>query len=146
MTSPKLIFVASPLRPFIPPHVLQMFPDPDCWQRQQYYHEVLQKNLQHARECCQKVLAEGHTPIAPHLILPQLLDDADPAQREQGINGGLVYLTRADELWYWDDPTEGMIKEIQTAYRLGIPVVYMGNVPLTRVIPQATSTGQLKES
>ena len=43
-----------------------------------------------------RALARGEAPIASHLLYPQVLDDADPFQRQQGIAAGLAWAAVAD--------------------------------------------------
>jgi hypothetical protein len=122
----KLIFVASPVRPIPEPHILRYFPDPDSWQRRHWWKDKLQSNLNKAKDYCKLVIAEGHCPLAPHLIFPQFLDEEHPADRELGIELGLTYILKADELWYWDKPSDGMQKEIRFAYKNNVQIVYKG--------------------
>ncbi len=81
-----------------------------------------QENLIKAREYCKLVMAAGFIPIAPHLIYPQFLDDHDKAQRNAGLEAGLLLLRKCDELWYWGEETEGMTKEIELSALLKIPI------------------------
>lgn len=122
----KLIFVASPVRPIPDAHILRYFPDPDSWQRRQWWREKFEANLNKAREYCKVVIQEGHCPIAPHLIFPQFLNEEDPVDREAGIALGLTYILKADQLWYWDKPSEGMQKEIKFAHKNNVEIVYKG--------------------
>ncbi len=82
-----------------------------------------EKNLEKARAYCKLVMAEGHAPIAPHLLYPQFLDDSDSEQRRTGIKAGLEILKKCDELWYWGQPTSGMAMEIASACRLGLKII-----------------------
>lgn len=45
-------------------------------------------NTAYALECMCDSLARGEAPFASHLLYTQVLDDADPKQREQGIRAG----------------------------------------------------------
>lgn len=126
MLRKKLIFIASPVRPIPEPHILRYFPDPDSWERRQWWHDKFNANLEKARRYCKLVIEEGHCPIAPHLIFPQFLNEEKAEDRALGITLGLTYILCSDELWYWDKPSEGMQKEIQFAYKNGIEVVYKG--------------------
>lgn len=42
-------------------------------------------NTQFAIQCCQFAIQRGYTPVASHLIYPQILDDTIPEQRELGL-------------------------------------------------------------
>lgn len=44
-------------------------------------------------------MRQNCTPVAVHLLYPQLLDDSDPIQRQIGIRMGLRVLEATDELW-----------------------------------------------
>ena len=44
-----------------------------------------ERNLAYARRALLASIRRGETPVVPHLLYPQVLDDDDPAQREQGI-------------------------------------------------------------
>ena len=95
----KLIYVASP------------------------YAGDIQRNTEFAKKACRHVMSEGHAFFAPHLLYPQLLDDNRPQEREQGIEMGITMLYRCDELWcYGECISQGMVQEIATADKLGIPI------------------------
>lgn len=95
----KLIYVASP------------------------YAGDIERNTEFAKKACRHVMSEGHAFFAPHLLYPQLLNDAEPAERQAGLDMGLAMLLRCDELWcYGDRFSYGMCLEIEEAGRLGIPV------------------------
>ena len=95
----KLIYVASP------------------------YAGDIEKNTEFARRACRHVMNEGHAFFAPHLLYPQLLNDANPHERQAGLDMGIAMLSRCDELWcYGDHISPGMHLEIEEADRLGIPV------------------------
>ena len=46
------------------------------------------QNLALAKAACRDVIAQGHTPIAVHLLYPQFLDDNSPVEREIGLQLG----------------------------------------------------------
>lgn len=60
-------------------------------------------------------------PLAPQLFLPQFVDEE--SERDLALSLCLRLVSRADELWAFGDPTEGMRLEIAEAERLGIPMV-----------------------
>lgn len=83
----------------------------------------IENNVEAAKEYCRAAMEEGVTPVAPHLIYPQFLDDSDPAQRSMGLNAGLELLSRCDELWVCgSEVSSGMQREIQFAKALGLPI------------------------
>ncbi|MFA9381935.1 MAG: DUF4406 domain-containing protein [Acetanaerobacterium sp.] len=80
-------------------------------------------NTEKAREYCRAATEMGVVPIAPHLLFPQFLDDTIPAERSQGLQMGLILLTRCDELWVCSTTiSEGMQEEIKVAQCLQMPV------------------------
>lgn len=82
-----------------------------------------EKNTEFAKRVCRHVMNEGHAFFAPHLLYPQLLNDANPHERQTGLDMGIAMLSRCDELWcYGDRISPGMRLEIEEAARLGIPV------------------------
>ncbi len=87
------------------------------------YAGDVEKNTEFAKRACRHVINEGHAFFAPHLLYPQLLNDADPAERQVGLSMGLAVLPHCDELWcYGSRISQGMHLEIEEAERLGIPV------------------------
>jgi hypothetical protein len=82
-----------------------------------------EKNTEFAKRACRHVMNEGHAFFAPNLLYPQLLNDANPHERQTGLDMGIAMLSRCDELWcYGDRISPGMRLEIEEAARLGIPV------------------------
>ena len=63
-------------------------------------------------------------PIAPHIYFTQFLRDSNPGERELGTQMGLELLGLCDEVWVdgMNDPSEGMVAEIEAARIAGIPV------------------------
>lgn len=75
---------------------------------------------------CEQVHKEGHTPIAPYLIVPTHSNAGVIENRELGVWANLTTFERGyvDELWlYGDGISEGMKIEVTLAKKLGIPVV-----------------------
>jgi len=99
MTEKKMVYIASP------------------------YAGDVEKNTAFAINACRYCIKKGHTPIAPHLLYTQMLDDNEPAQRETGLILGNQILRRCDELWVCGDRVSpGMAAEIAEAENLGITV------------------------
>lgn len=87
------------------------------------YAGDIENNLRFARAACRYAAEQGCAPVAVHLMYPQILDDAVPAQREIGIRMGLRVLATCNELWICGSRiSHGMKCEIAEAERLGIPV------------------------
>lgn len=88
------------------------------------YAGDIEKNVRFARAACLYAAEHGCAPVAAHLLYPQLLDDAIPAQRELGIRMGLRVMASCEELWICGERiSHGMSCEIAEAERLGIPVI-----------------------
>ncbi len=82
-------------------------------------------NLRNARKYSRFAVKQGYLPLAPHLLFPQFLNDADENEREVGIYMGLVLLTKCKELWVFGDRlTEGMTRELKRAKWRGITIRY----------------------
>lgn len=87
------------------------------------YAGDVEANVAFAKLACRYAISQGHTPIAVHLLYPQMLDDGDPAERELGLRLGHRILEICDELWACGGRiSSGMAREIAEAQSLGIPV------------------------
>lgn len=87
------------------------------------------ENVAMARRACRHAIDTDCTPIAPHLLYPQFLNDE--GERNLGIAAGLQLLEHCDEVWVVGNRiTEGMSKEIAKAAEAGIPIK---NIPDPRV-------------
>lgn len=96
-------------------------------------------NQERAREYCREALSAGHAPFAPHLLYPQMLDDANPVQRAVGLEAGLLFLATCDEMWAYpglEGLTSGMRREVEMASKLNIPVVWRSPIEMVRLILQ----------
>lgn len=82
------------------------------------------RNILRAQGYCQKAVAEGHFPLAPHLYFPQFLEDGDPDDRSKGMAMGLSWLSYCNEMWVFGTPSAGMKAEIAYAEKHGIPIQY----------------------
>jgi len=101
MTDLKLVYIASP------------------------YAGDIAHNTRMAIEYCRCAAHSGVVPLAPHLLLPRFLSEANPQERELGIEMGLRLLAVCSELWVFGDRiSEGMRREIAEAERLGLKIVY----------------------
>ena len=84
-------------------------------------------NIAFAKKACRYAIHQGHTPIAVHLLYPQMLDDNNPEEREAGLQLGHRILEVCDELWCCGSRiSSGMAREITEAQRLGIPIRQIG--------------------
>ncbi len=82
-----------------------------------------EENVRRALAICRALALEGHTPIAPHAFNTRFLDDDVPAEREIGLRQSEEMVALADEVRVFGKPTEGMLREIEAARRVGVPVV-----------------------
>ena len=85
MSREKLIYIASP------------------------YAGDIETNTAFAKKACWYAIHQGHTPIAVHLLYPQMLDDAEPTEREIGLRLGHRVLEVCDELWLCGGRVSGLI-------------------------------------
>lgn len=74
----------------------------------------IELNQAKARKYCEFVCDAGNTPVAPHLLFTQFLDDDVQDERWLGIRCGMKLLEKCDEIWVFvgDGVSEGMAKEI----------------------------------
>lgn len=89
------------------------------------YHTVAE-NIAIAQTVCRVALLQGYAPYAPHLYLPNILDDENPHERKHGLQIGLQFLKECDELWAVGGfMSSGMQEEIEFARENGIRVLQM---------------------
>ena len=84
--------------------------------------EDVYRNIENAKKFCKFVASKGDYPFAPHLLYPRFLDDSDEHERNVGIEAGVAFLEKCDEIWVfankWEDVSEGMKAEMKVAYSL----------------------------
>ena len=82
-------------------------------------------NASNARLYCRFAVERNCFPIAPHLFIPQFLDDTVEEERDLGLLFSRVLLGKCAELWVFGDTvTAGMSSEIARAKRRCMPVRY----------------------
>ena len=87
------------------------------------YAGDIQSNVEFAKAACRFAASQGVTPLAVHLLYPQILDDRIPDERTAGIQMGLRVLRACDELWVCGDLiSHGMQAELDAAEEWGIPI------------------------
>lgn len=74
-------------------------------------------NKEKAKLFCRHVVDQGHTPLAPHLLFPQFMEEN--TERERAIQMGLEVLEMCDEVWVLAPCSNGMRREINHAMKLG---------------------------
>lgn len=90
------------------------------------------KNIAFAIRCCRTAIQQGETPLAPHLLYPQMLNDDDPKERSIGLFLGARLLAVCKEVWVCGDRISlGMEGEIARARELDIPIRYMSEEEIT---------------
>lgn len=85
-----------------------------------------ESNIRRAHEYCAYAAGCGVIPLAPHTIFTNYLDDANPTERQKGLEMGLALLKRCDEIWVMNgEVSEGMQGEIECAKKEKIPQLYI---------------------
>lgn len=87
------------------------------------YAGEIEKNVKAAQEYSCFAVEKGYIPIAPHLLFPQFLNDANPKERQLGLFFGNALMSKCSEVWVFGSRiTAGMEAEINRAkwknYRL----------------------------
>lgn len=107
------------------------------------YAGDVEANMAFAKAACRYAMEQGCTPIAVHLLYPQLLNDAVPTEREAGIRMGLRVLEACDELWLCGERlSTGMQVELDAAKRMEIPVRRISSILITAQEPIESVMGQ----
>lgn len=80
------------------------------------YAGDIEANVEAARRYSRFAVNAGYIPIAPHLLFPQFLNDADPDERELGMFFGNALMSKCSEVWVFGGRlSEGMQTEITRA-------------------------------
>ena len=80
------------------------------------YSGDTETNIKKARDFCRYALDRGQIPLAPHLMFPQFMKDADPSERELTIFMDIVLMGKCSEVWVLNEIiSEGMGIEINKA-------------------------------
>ena len=87
------------------------------------YAGEIEKNVKAAQEYSRFAVEKGYIPIAPHLLFPQFLNDANPKERQLGLFFGNALMSNCSEVWVFGSRiSAGMEAEINRAkwknYRL----------------------------
>lgn len=86
------------------------------------------KFIPYGRACLAHSLSLGEFPLAGHLLYtqPGVLNDARPAEREQGIEAGFAWYEAAEAVVVYRDfgISNGMQRGILYAESLGLPIHY----------------------
>ncbi len=91
------------------------------------YAGDVEGNILRARRCCRYAVDQGYIPLAPHLFLPQFLDER--TERDLALFMGLALLSKCAELWVFGETiSPGMKLEIRQARKKGKPIKYIYEV------------------
>lgn len=89
---------------------------------------VIERNVRYARACVRDCVLHGDSPCASHLLFTQdgILRDEVPAERELGIEAGLVWGAVAEITVVYTDLgiSKGMNYGISAAKAMGRPIEY----------------------
>lgn len=82
-------------------------------------------NVRAAQKYCRDAYKQNCIPVAPHLYLPQFLDDDTPAERDLALRIGLRLIDYCSEVWVLGDRiSDGMRGEIDYASSTGKKIIY----------------------
>ncbi len=83
------------------------------------------RNTLYADACMLDCLQRGEAPFLGHLLYPRVLNDADLADREQGIKAHCAWLRRSQLLAVYMDlgVSDGMQQAVALAHELKLPVI-----------------------
>ncbi len=83
-------------------------------------------NAQKARAFCRFAVDQGCIPLAPHLFLPQFMNEE--TERELAMFMDLVFMGKCSEVWVLSEYiSEGMAYEIYKATRRKQPIRYFNS-------------------
>ena len=82
-------------------------------------------NTEKARHYCRFAVRNACIPLAPHLLFPQFMDDAVPAERSLAMFMGMVLLGRCEQVWVFGGTiSAGMAAEIEKAEKRDMVIRY----------------------
>ena len=82
-----------------------------------------ESNIKAAQKYSRFAVDKGYIPVAPHLLFPQFMNDANPAERKLSLFFGNALMSKCSEVWVFGERiSAGMESEIKRArwknYRL----------------------------
>ena len=86
------------------------------------YSGDVEGNVIKARKYSRYAVDEGVIPIAPHLLLPQFMEEE--TERDLAMFMDIAILSKCRELWVFGEPTAGMENEIAYAKRKQMTIKY----------------------
>ncbi|MCD8308909.1 MAG: hypothetical protein LUD19_03560 [Clostridia bacterium] len=96
--------------------------------------EAITRNLKNATAFCNAAIESYAVPICPHLYFSQFLDDLNSSERNLGMEMGVELLKKCDEMWVFGKPSAGMRAEIEIAESLRIPINYIPQKTIDRIL------------
>ncbi len=87
------------------------------------YSGDVERNTVKARRYSRYAVEQGAIPIAPHLLLPQFMDEE--TERPLAMFMDIAILSKCKELWVFGEPTAGMKEEIAYAERKHMTIKYL---------------------
>ncbi len=85
----------------------------------------IENNNKRTQAFCRFVLDKGNIPLAPHLMFPQFMNDADEKERDLAIFMDIILMGKCQEVWVLGDViSRGMGIEIEKAKKRRQPVRY----------------------
>ncbi|MBA59639.1 MAG: hypothetical protein CMQ40_10790 [Gammaproteobacteria bacterium] len=87
---------------------------------------TMAENRLYGLECVRDCVERGEAPIAAHLLLPLVLDDTKPEEREIGMACGFSWYSVADKLVVYTDfgTSSGMQQGIDVGRSQGLRIEY----------------------
>jgi|GEM_PF-6193841 len=99
------------------------------------YRGNIQENTAAAQRYCRDAYEKNCIPVAPHLYLPQFLDDDIPEERDLALRIGLRLINYCSEVWvHGHTISPGMRGEIEYAKTAGKHVIY---IPAAKEKPES---------
>ena len=86
------------------------------------YSGDVASNTEKAKRYSRYAVDQGAIPIAPHLLLPQFMDEE--TERDLAMFMDIAILSHCKELWVFGEPTAGMQMEIAYAKRRQMTIKY----------------------
>ena len=86
------------------------------------YSGDVEGNTEKARRYSRFAVDVGRIPIAPHLLLPQFMEEE--SERDLAMFMDIAILSKCRELWVFGEPTAGMLNEIAYAERKQMTIKY----------------------
>jgi hypothetical protein len=89
----------------------------------------IEANIKKALFYCDYAANMGFDPFAPHCYYPRFLDELDESDRRKGIMWGLKKIPYCKYVWAfannYDECSSGMKEEIDEAFKIGVPVIFI---------------------